>query len=346
MKLLSFARPVAALAALASFAATAQAQSSVTVYGRVNTTVESQKSGDERKTVMQNNASRWGLRGIEDLGDGLKAHFRLESGFGSDDGSLTRNELGQFQVSADSPNALFNREAFLGLSGGFGAVRLGRILSPVYLASADYVSMHNHDTGTSSDALFAFQATGLNNNNTLAYETPEFYGTTVEVAHSMNTESANNNRDTTQVAQNFNQGSLHLGAGYAVSNDNRLSPSTKDEMGVLRGLYDFGPFVLGAYYEYAKLDVADVRRARNNVRVSGMYRLDASEFHANVGYAGDLKGLSDSGALQWTLAYNYNLSKRTKVYAFYSEVRDDGAGYYVQDGRTNSYAALGIRHNF
>ena len=67
-----------ALATLAMMGATtAMAQSSVTLYGRINTTVERQKLGDVSNTVMQNNASRWGIRGVEDLGGGLKAGFVL-----------------------------------------------------------------------------------------------------------------------------------------------------------------------------------------------------------------------------------------------------------------------------
>lgn len=135
-----------ALAVLAAAAAAANAQSSnVTIYGRVNTSVESQKlTGQERVTALQNNSSRWGLRGTEDMGGGLKAFLQLESGFGSDDGRLSND------------GGIFNREAFAGLTAGFGTLRAGRITSPVYFASADYVSMHNHDTGTSSDFLFGF----------------------------------------------------------------------------------------------------------------------------------------------------------------------------------------------
>ena len=76
---------LASLALLSTSAAFAQ--SSVTIYGRVNTSVERQKVGDVSATVMQNNASRIGFRGVEDLGGGLKAGFVLESGFNSDAGT-------------------------------------------------------------------------------------------------------------------------------------------------------------------------------------------------------------------------------------------------------------------
>ncbi|HRM92900.1 MAG TPA: porin, partial [Alicycliphilus sp.] len=71
----------------AAGASTVMAQSSVTLYGRVNTTVERQKVGDVSTTGLFNNNSRWGVRGTEDLGGGLKAGFQLESGFESDTGA-------------------------------------------------------------------------------------------------------------------------------------------------------------------------------------------------------------------------------------------------------------------
>ena len=76
-----------AAALVAATAGSAMAQSSVTLYGRLNTSIEQQDNDVIDKTVMQNNASRWGLRGNEDLGGGLSAFFQLESGFGSDTGS-------------------------------------------------------------------------------------------------------------------------------------------------------------------------------------------------------------------------------------------------------------------
>ena len=91
-------------------------------------------------------------------------------------------------------------------------------------------------------------------------------------------------------------------------------------------------------------------RAVNNFRLSGMYTLNASEFHVNVGHAGKWSKVADSSATQWTLGYNYNLSKRTKVYTYYTKVNNKkGASYHdnVQNnGDDFSSFALGVRHNF
>lgn len=341
----------------------AQAQSSVTLYGRANVTVESQKvTGIERTNVVQNNASRWGVRGSEDLGGGLQAFFQLESGFNIDTGVATNN-FGQ-----GATGSIFNRESFAGVRGGFGQLRFGRITSPLYFASADYISMHNHDTGTSSDALFNFFATGVNNNNSVAYKTPSFGGMDIEVAYSFAAGFLSNNpaafveqpgsRNQTnlQVALNGQWGIFHLGGGFAqMKDESGLSlptpiPETKDETGVIRALVELGPFTVGAYYERSKFDFGGgQRRSRNNYRLSGMYALGNNEFHLNYGMADDFSGINSSGAKQWTVGYNYNLSKRTKVYAFYTELDDDsGSNFYVgaANGAKFQSLAAGLRHNF
>jgi predicted porin len=74
-----------------------------------------------------------------------------------------------------------------------------------------------------------------------------------------------------------------------------------------------------------------------------MYTVDLSEFHVNAGFAGETGNIGDSKARQYTLAYNYLLSKRTKVYTFVTKIDDGKAGLYGGDFRS---FAVGLRHNF
>ncbi|MDP0995736.1 porin, partial [Klebsiella pneumoniae] len=79
-------------------------------WGRINTSVESQKTGSADRVVkLQNNSSRLGVRGTEDLGGGLKAAFNLEHGFNSDTGSL--------QTFGSPANTFWSRQANVELSG-------------------------------------------------------------------------------------------------------------------------------------------------------------------------------------------------------------------------------------
>ncbi|MBT9490987.1 MAG: porin [Paucibacter sp.] len=315
-------KKIALVAAIAAFAAPAAfAQSSVTLWGRINTTVESQSSnGDDRKVVVQNNSSRLGFKGTEDLGGGLKAQFLLEHGLNSDDGKQTSS-------------AFWNREAAVQLSGNFGAVKLGRWTNGSYFATADYISMHNHDTGTSSDALYAF-GTAYRESNKVGYFTPNYAGFTAEITASAG-EGAPGVERAFDLSANYDMGPIHLGAGYGKEGDNSQY--------AIRGLYEMGAFTFGAYWQYEDHASKGVKSTRNIGRVSAMYTMGASEFHVNVGgtESGGTAGFGGHGGKQYTLGYNYNLSKRTKVYGFYTAIDAND----TKKGDFDSFAA-GIRHNF
>ncbi|MDH0365068.1 porin [Comamonas aquatica] len=340
----------------------AMAQSSVNVYGRINTTVESQKTGDTSTSVMNSNSSYLGFRGTEDLGNGLKAGFQLEGNFSSDDGS-----------GAGGPGTGFDfkRHSEVNLSGSFGTVRLGNFYVGSYLATADYISMHNHDTGTSADALYAYV---FPSGNQISYRSPDFGGVTAEFNYGFGEKGQRTDATKTaaylpgtslfgegehkgafDAALNYNNGPLGLGFGYTQAKTNLTNLSAGDQLKEqqlgLRASYAINSLTLGAYYQYYKADADVVDTKRHAYRLAAMYTLGASEFHANVGraqsYKGDLDG-SKTSATQWTLGYNYNLSKRTKVYGYFTKINNgDDAIYNVNNAGDNFRSiAVGVRHLF
>ena len=122
-------KTLVALAALATVGA-AFAQSTVTLYGKIDWTIQNQtQSVAGVKTAIGNSGmqvnsaglsgSRWGMKGSEDLGGGMKAVFDLQSGFAIDSGASAQGGL------------LFGRQAYAGLSGGFGTLTAGRQYSPI-----------------------------------------------------------------------------------------------------------------------------------------------------------------------------------------------------------------------
>jgi predicted porin len=307
-----------ALGLLAALAASgAFAQSSVTVYGRLNVTVESIKIGDEdRQGDVHNNSSRIGFKGTEDLGGGLKAGFQIEHGFDPTNGTAATRFWG--------------RQAEVNLSGGFGTVRLGTFTPDSYYATSDYIGMHNHETGDSSDALYDFNT--YVTTDKVGYITPNLSGFQAFISVAEAKGGLDTSSKVVDFAAYYDAGPLHLGAGATKNGDYKQI--------ALRGLYEFGPVTAGALVQRVSAPfVGD----RTYFRVSGMYAMGASEFHLNVGRTGEWDNLNESDALQWTVGYNYNLSKRTKVYGYYTRISDGDAGAY--GGDFNAFA-LGIRHNF
>lgn len=338
-------KKIALVAALAAcFASAAQAQSNVTIYGRLNVTAERQDLDGDTKTVLNNNASRIGFKGTEDIGNGLKAGFVLESGFDA--------------TTGEADGRFWGRESTVNLSSAqYGTVRLGNLTaSEAYFATADYVSMHNHDTGSSSDAFYALGfnvATGRLTNG-VAYTTPVINGFRGDVQAGLNDGEGDRR---IALAGNYDAGPLHIGAGYEEFNG--LKSIT------LRGLYEMGAITVGGYVEQNSGTVENAAllieptggvlttgrdAKRTNIRVSAMYVMGAGEFHANYGNAGKIGDVANSGADQYTLGYNYNLSKRTKVYGYYTAVKSDSAAaavtYNLGGVQDFSSFAVGLRHNF
>ncbi len=301
--------------ALSLAAAGAWAQSSVTLYGRLNVTAESIDLNGKKTKELVNNASRLGFKGIEDLGGGLKAGFVLEHRFSVDTG-------------LPSP-AFWAGQSEVYLSGAFGTLRLGQFASEAYFATADWVSFHNHDTGNSEDKLYAYLG---RNSNKVAYRTPELMkGLTAEASIALG-EGGGRVRNY-DGAVNYASGPLSLGFGYESANASKQF--------ALRGAYELGSVTLGGYLQSHD----DVTYGKRTLwRLSAMITSGASEFHLNLGQAGEFDKWAGSDARQLTLAYNYNLSKRTKVYTFYTKVDDEkGVSGF---GKDFSSLALGLRHNF
>jgi predicted porin len=318
MKRTLLAAAVATLATGAAFA-----QSSVTIYGRLNESLESQKDLGTAGTkyVLQNNASRIGFKGTEDMGGGLKAGFQIEHGFSADTGA------------AAAP--FWGRQSEVNLGGNFGLVRLGTFTSEAYFATSDMTDLINHGTGNASDALYAYLG---RNKNKVAYRTPDFAGLTVEGAISLG-EGVGGDPRTSDVAINYGNGPLGLGFGYEKvdGGDNQFA---------VRANYEAGPVLVTGYVQ--RYTSQAVHASQTILRLSGMYTLGGGEFHLAFGAAGKL-GVANTGAKQVTLGYNYNLSKRTKVYTFYTAVKNDTNAAYGGAsalGKDPAAFAVGIRHNF
>ncbi|MFT4070037.1 porin [Paraburkholderia sp.] len=197
-----------ALAALGAFAGVAHAQSSVTLYGiidvgiNMNTNAGGYHKYDMSSGVMQ--GSRFGLRGTEDLGGGLKALFVLENGF-----DVTNGKLGQGGL-------MFGRQAYVGLSSQVGTVTLGR----QYDSVVDYVGpMEAGDQWGGYIAAHPGDIDNFNNayrtNNTIKYTSANYGGLTFGGTYSLGGQAGNfTGNQIWSLGAGYNNGPLQLGVGY------------------------------------------------------------------------------------------------------------------------------------
>ena len=172
-----------ALAVLGSFAAAAQAQTSVTIYGVVDAGVFYQSKAAAPAAVNPNNVnqslfavqgggmsgSRLGFKGSEDLGGGLKANFQLEMGFTPDTGALNGQD-------SNATTELFRRTSTVGLSGDFGAVNLGRQTDFAYSGTSGGIATFSHagyvNIFSQVDGNTQARLQGVRTDNSIRYDMP------------------------------------------------------------------------------------------------------------------------------------------------------------------------------
>lgn len=340
-----------ALAVLAASGA-AMAQSSVTLYGVLDTGLTYSK-GDESVYGMThvggNVNSRLGFRGVEDLGNGLKATFNLEAGMGVDDGNN--------YMDKDSNGMAFRRTSTVGLEGNFGSVRLGRMLTSSYLAVSRYDAFG--DTGIGASLAWK-RDYAARSENAVSYSSPSFSGFKFGAEYGFGeNKSAANNRYM-GLAGTYDNGPLSLGLGYDYANrghNNGAKAVDNLTTWQLGGAYNFGVAKVMGFYKNTKEEAPG---AANSIKLK-TFGLGVS---APVGAAGEVKAsynnhkLSDKNgkAQQLSLGYVHNLSKRTALYGTYAYLKNkDGVvftdlngampGAGLDSGKQHGLQA-GIRHAF
>ena len=254
-----FKKSLAALAVLGAAAGYASA-ADVTLFGVVDTGLiyTHQTFADDSKADVNNfamdsgvsSASRFGLKGTEELGNGLKVGFKLENGFQSDSGALK------------SEKRIFDREASVSLYSDFGTLSMGRMggvgsgagTYDLVLATADAF-----DGGDNN--VFGF-ATSDRYDNMVTYQTPKFAGLQATVQYSFNESSTNTNREGSSAVNRYastaltgNFGALNTVLAYEFQNYQSFGEGARGEDGhivYLGGNYDCGfakTFVMGQYFK-------------------------------------------------------------------------------------------------
>lgn len=333
-----------ALAILGSVSGAAMAQSSVSIYGIVDMGLSHSSSAGDSRTGIDSglqSGSRLGFKGTEDLGGGLKANFVLESGLNADTGGFAQN------------NTAFGRQAWLGLEGGFGAVKLGRQYTPIRNAVE---SVDPFNVGSTGSALNLLATGGVIErvNNAVTYELPAMNGLTGSAQYSF---GETNDSVSANSGYGFGLGykiqALDLQFAYGKQNATgnvgglgALDVDAKDLF--LGGTYDFGVAKAHASYSQRKIDgnIGKVEDSRSYlIGVSapfGPHSVRASYIR------NDVRNIADADTTQLALGYGYELSKRTNVYATYAHVTNDNnvALRANANGANSNVYQVGLRHKF
>ena len=206
-----------ALAVLGSFAAAAQAQTSVTIYGIVDMGVFYQnKAGAHNNSLFSVNSgemsgSRLGFKGSEDLGGGLKANFVLEMGFNANNGSGAQQDAGS--------TTFFGRTSTVGLSGGFGSVNIGRQTDFAYSGTAGGMNTFTHagyvTNFSTVDGNKQARLQGDRTNNSIRYDMPSMNGLNGGVMYGLGQQAGGGSAGSVYAAGlKYDNGPLAFGGDY------------------------------------------------------------------------------------------------------------------------------------
>lgn len=326
-----------ALAALTAFAGVASAQSSVTLFGIVDLGARNVKnhSGSIKSLSINGSVfSRLGVRGVEDLGGGLRAGFWLEGDIQADTG----NPAGQ----------TWQRRSTISLMGSFGEVRLGRDYNPVFLTFVTHDPFNYAGVATGANLRSRFWATPVGNagtaarqDNAISYFLPAMGGLYGQVMVAAGEGTTRGNKYVGG-RLGYAAGPLNFSAAYgkADKTGGMVDDATTYIVG---GSFNAGFATFHSTYEVAEYSTTK----RKLATVAAVVPIGTNALKAQF--------VKASGATLFGVGYVHNLSKRTSLYTNFGRVNNKGANVYTASasgpavtlgGKTSTGYDFGIRHDF
>ncbi len=384
-KIIALAIASALTAPALAFADTANAN----FYGVLNGDVELVKAGGAPATVatsrgrITSNASRFGLNGSDDLGNGLSAIYQIESRV-----NLAGTETG-------GGGGVFDgiRNTNLGLKGAFGTAFVGQWDTP-FKVSHNKVELFDNTTIATATAILGSVSgrTGGQNlfnvrqGSSVQYWTPDMAGFKVMGAYSTKAagilsgpvvvsgpspasaaasgsaaaDTANNNGTPrlASISGAYDAGPIYVALAYEQHKAAPLGTASAltDKGTRLVGAFTTDAFQVGLTYEKLAIGTTTGDLSRNAFSVEGKFNIPAAgTIGATFTKAGNYGGVADTGATQLSLRYGYMMSKRTEAYAMYTNINNKAAASYnfsdvatipANVGSKVSGFGAGVRHTF
>ncbi len=340
-------RKLSLLAGALLLATTAQAASHVELYGAVDTYVAVNNTQGDWKAALQSGgatASHWGIKGEEDLGNGVQVFFNLDQAFLVDTGENTFGNSGRS----------FSREAVLGVRGKYGQLSFGRQYTPHFLVFAMYDPTELSLGSSDSPYFFPGSAsvTGQDGNlvrsdNSIQYVLPTPFGLTNffyislgEHKNASGSQNSNTKGNIYNYAAKFDAGNFSIMGSYLYRN---VCPDGTDKKDAFANQYlnfaasyDFG--VTKPVIQFTKKFTNDEVNSANfwMAQIGTATPLWGGKWMISASY---MKNQTQDDADAWSVGtkYAYPLSKRTRVYAGVSLLfNDSNAGYAIEAGPDSS----------
>ncbi|GGC74793.1 porin [Undibacterium terreum] len=315
---------------------------------------------DADVTRLSNNRSVIGFRGAEDLGDELHAIFQIEGTISPDTGA----------------GSIAARDTRLGLEGKLGTLFGGNwvtpyngatsSLDPFYPTTAGYMSIMGNGSASTTDNVIDTSSFDRRQQNSLHYWTPGWNGWSARLALGLNEERPANGAkpSLSSAALIYDRGPYYFTVAHERHHEYQ-GPGTHDDGTKIALAYRFGQTKLAAIAEWLSYETMPGRLERKSYYLSASRQEGPHGLHLGIAKAADTTGSSskkvgfmqsgpDSGAVHYTVGYDYGFSKRTTLFSYFTHLRNDKNGNYdlainsvgAGQGATVKGLALGMRHSF
>lgn len=328
-------------AAHAAWAQADAAGGSAQIYGLLDAFAGSMQRSDEpgRTKVLNSGGmttSFWGVRGAESLGNGLQAQFALESFLQVDAGIFGRNATDPY----------FSRNAWVGLSGGFGQVAMGRQTNPLFAASGAFnpfgtslqfspVMLHTwqptYNRAVIGDSVWS---------NAVQYTSPTIAGLRANVLYSLGEVADHGGVHNLNLTLNYAAGpfSAAVSVQRARTGPGFTAVIQRQEAAFVGASYDFKAMQL--YGQLQRTRTPDIRTTADTAQLGAAVPVGAGRFLASVARTErKVRPGTETHRTTWSVGYDHFLSKRTDLYAVYMRDRLTGFG-------SSGSVGVGMRHRF
>lgn len=329
---------VGAACVLWGLSGSAAAQSSVTVYGVVDTNVtygHGSLRSDKAVGTGGLAGSRLGFRGTEDLGGGLRANFAFEHGFNSDIGTAAA--------------VFWNRQSLVGLAGPLGEVQLGRLYTPTFMVHAIYDAFGPQGVAAQQVLLSSLeigQAAGIRANNAVQYQTPATLGGFV--AQLMTTDSDGTPGKYSGARVGYAGGALSADVAVARYDNNAIGDVKTVTVGAR---YRIGSLAVFGLYDRARSGLAS---RTQGLQMSLSWTMGSTELKASVAESSvqSAAGVDIGTTRRLGVGAVHNLSRRTALYTSLARVTNRNGASTALNGSATAVNQgshgidVGIRHAF
>ncbi len=311
------------------------AQADTTVYGHFHESLDRyDNGGTTEKGLLNSDSSRFGIKGNEDLGGGLKAIYQVESGiFGADDGSG-----GSTAVQLGFGGQL--RNTYLGFAGSsWGSVKFGRHDTPVKDMSRK-IDAFNEEIGDLRNEV-GYGSFDNRVSNMMRYDSPSFGG--IQFALLYGASEVNTDVRTTSGNVTWAQGPIYLGLGYEKLEAHSSALKDANDMRLVGMFNVTSDFYLAAIYDNVNnLGNTDGNDGKTWGLGAG-FKMANNLFKFQYAKADKTdKSATDNGAKAWVVGVDHNFSKTTKVYFDYAKVTNNAGAAYNISSSTGGHGTVAV----